>query len=398
MIKFEKDDNRLILSYSPSSGIKWIQEKLECDGVVLIKKVFCFSRNDVFSNASDLLENDWEIKFLIGYLQDDNYYYINSNLLDTKQFVMIHKDARIVPTYFGLNKRINIIKIFEEIANSQIIIGGEKENSIPIKDYEELIKKFPTDTEKKYYVKTRIANILSQYIDNVTDYGLLFEKYLKRKFKDSYVPNTIESVKSYEREKYSFILKQLREMLNNYDGYTEADWQNKILEFITIIYPKYLTAIPNLNIKDYTKNSPTDRYIDVTLLDENGQIDIIEIKKPSGEKGVLAKTTYRDNFIPSKELTGAVMQMEKYLFHLNRMGANGEKFLSEKYSDKLAPYNLQIKIVNPKGIIISGISSKFNSQQKLDFEIIRRKYANVIDIITYDDLINRLENLIQKFQ
>lgn len=148
MIKFEKDDNRLILSYSPSSGIKWIQEKLECDGVVLIKKVFCFSRNDVFSNASDLLENDWEIKFLIGYLQDDNYYYINSNLLDTKQFVMIHKDARIVPTYFGLNKRINIIKIFEEIANSQIIIGGEKENSIPIKDYEELIKKFPTDTEK----------------------------------------------------------------------------------------------------------------------------------------------------------------------------------------------------------------------------------------------------------
>lgn len=74
----------------------------------------------------------------------------------------------------------------------------------------------------------------------------------------------------------------------------------------------------------------------------------------------MAKTTYRDNFIPSKELTGAVMQMEKYLFLLNRMGANGEKFLSEKYSDKLAPYNLQIKIVNPKGIIISGISSKFN--------------------------------------
>lgn len=398
MIRIEKDDDKLILSYSPNGDITWIQEKLKSNGVVKIKKVFHFTMDEIYPNAATLLEDEWEIKFLIGVLKEDNYYHIKSRLLDTKSDVLIHKDAKIISNYFGTNRSINIIKIFEEVANCQIIIGGELENSIPIKDYEELIKKFPTETEKKYYVKIRIANILSKYIDNVKDYGLLFEKYLKRKFKEIHRANTIESVKSYEKEKYSFVLKQLKEMLKNYEGYSEADWQNKILEFITLIYPKYLIPISNLNIKDYTNNTTTDRYIDITLLDENGNIDIIEIKKPFGEKGVLARTTYRDNFIPSKELTGTVMQMEKYLFNLNRMGANGEKFLSEKYKDKLTPYNLQIKITNPKGIIISGISCEFNNQQRLDFEIIRRKYANVIDIITYDDLINRLENLIKKFQ
>ena len=398
MIRIEKDNDKLILSYSPNGDIKWIQEKLKLDGVVKIKKVFHFTMDEIYPNATTLLENEWEIKFLIGVLKEDNYYYIKSSLLDTQNDILIHKDAKITPNYFGTNRGINIIEIFEEVANGQIVIGGELENSIPIKDYEELIKKFPTETEKKYYARLRIANILSKYIDNVKDYGLLFEKYLKRKFKEIHRPNTIESVKPYEKEKYSFILKQLKEMLKNYEGYSEADWQNKILEFITLIYPKYLMSIPILNIKDYTNNTTTDRYIDITLLDENGNIDIIEIKKPFGEKGVLDRTTYRDNFIPSKELTGAVMQMEKYLFHLNRMGANGEKFLTEKYKDKLTAYNLQIKITNPKGIIITGISNKFNVQQKLDFEIIRRKYANIIDIITYDDLINRLENLIKKFQ
>ncbi len=32
--------------------------------------------------------------------------------------------------------------------------------------------------------------------------------------------------------------------------------------------------------------------------------------------------------------------------------------------------------------------------QQLDLEIIKRKYANMIDILTYDDLLRRLDNII----
>jgi hypothetical protein len=37
-------------------------------------------------------------------------------------------------------------------------------------------------------------------------------------------------------------------------------------------------------------------------------------------------------------------------------------------------------------------------QQRLDFKIIRRKYANIIDVITYDELLRCLDNIIAMLQ
>jgi len=44
-----------------------------------------------------------------------------------------------------------------------------------------------------------------------------------------------------------------------------------------------------------------------------------------------------------------------------------------------------------------GIESGLTEIQKNDFEIIKRKYKHIIEIITYDELIRRLEFLISKF-
>ena len=45
-------------------------------------------------------------------------------------------------------------------------------------------------------------------------------------------------------------------------------------------------------------------------------------------------------------------------------------------------------------IILSGRSHEFNAQQQLDFEIIKRQFSNVADIMTYDDLLNRVYHII----
>jgi hypothetical protein len=45
-------------------------------------------------------------------------------------------------------------------------------------------------------------------------------------------------------------------------------------------------------------------------------------------------------------------------------------------------------------MILLGRDNDFAGEQRFDFEIIRRKYANVIDVMTYDDLLRRLENII----
>ncbi|WP_369826847.1 Shedu immune nuclease family protein [Pantoea sp. ICBG 1758] len=125
-------------------------------------------------------------------------------------------------------------------------------------------------------------------------------------------------------------------------------------------------------------------------------MDVIEVKKPFDDK-ILSGSLYRGNSIPALELSGGIMQAEKYLFHLSKWGLEGEKTLTKKYQNNL-PAGMSIRISNPKAIIIAGRDkikdSDMNDQQKLDFEIIKRKYAKMIDIITYDDLLKRLDNTI----
>jgi len=127
------------------------------------------------------------------------------------------------------------------------------------------------------------------------------------------------------------------------------------------------------------------------LIDASGYIDIVEIKKPQATC-LMYQGLYRNNYVPIRELQGTVMQVENYILSLVKMGADGENKLNKKYSHFLNNQS-KIKIINPKGIIIMGIEGKLNEKQKNDFEVVKRMYNNVIDIITYDEMLTRLENI-----
>ena len=71
----------------------------------------------------------------------------------------------------------------------------------------------------------------------------------------------------------------------------------------------------------------------------------------------------------------------------------GEKAIQKKRLAEL-PSGFNIRITNPKAMLILGRDKDFTDDQKFDFEIIKRKYANIIDIMTYDDLLRRLDNII----
>lgn len=90
------------------------------------------------------------------------------------------------------------------------------------------------------------------------------------------------------------------------------------------------------------------------------------------------------------------MQAEKYLFNLSKWGVEGERDINKRQSAYL-PDGLSVKITNPKAIVIAGRSNNLTAQQLLDFELIKRKYANIVDILSYDDLLFRLAKLIEKF-
>jgi hypothetical protein len=149
-----------------------------------------------------------------------------------------------------------------------------------------------------------------------------------------------------------------------------------------------------VKIKDSEK---ADKYreIDFMFVDYNGNIDIVEIKRPNAND-LLRKAMYRDNYVPARVLSSTVMQVEKYIFYLNKWGKNGEKILTEKYGAYL-PSDMEIRIANPKGLLVLGKEREFDEQAKLDFELIKRQYSNIADIITYDDLLRRIERLLFKF-
>ena len=52
------------------------------------------------------------------------------------------------------------------------------------------------------------------------------------------------------------------------------------------------------------------------------------------------------------------------------------------------------QVLNPQGILLLGRSKDFNQQQKRDFELIKRQYKNIADIMTYDDLACRIRNIV----
>ncbi|MFY1612155.1 Shedu anti-phage system protein SduA domain-containing protein [Macellibacteroides fermentans] len=78
-------------------------------------------------------------------------------------------------------------------------------------------------------------------------------------------------------------------------------------------------------------------------------------------------------------------------------GQNGETHLTNYYKN-LIPNDFKIRITNPSGIIIMGREKGLSTEQLQDFEIVKRKYKNVVDIITYDDLLNRLGCIINQLK
>ena len=128
-------------------------------------------------------------------------------------------------------------------------------------------------------------------------------------------------------------------------------------------------------------------------MDASGNADVLEIKKAFDKHNLLMQTSYRDNKVPARELSGGIMQIEKYIHLLLNWGREGETALTRDHSD-LLPDGLEIRFVNPRGILLTG-NCEFDETEQRDFDLIRRQYSHVADIITYPDLLHRLERMIE---
>jgi hypothetical protein len=335
MIEFIKRDNKIIFIYHYSDAFAqendWVREILKDKNTVNFKKTFSFSHNH-YIDLDDVNydEDDFEkdvpksVSFVFAELEGDYFKVINGVISD-KINCYIHKDCEIDFEFFVADKNISIIKQIESITDLDIYIGGEFPNTIPYEVYLDLIKNFPNSYEKKKYSQARIAGILRNYFDGIIDAEKKYNSYINKKASRK-ANNLMKTFQESEVVKFKSILDKLEHLLQFETDFSEPQWQLEILDIILLLYPKYISVFKEVPVN---ADGIKQKSLDFLLIDANGNVDIIEIKRPF-ENCIMTKGLYRDNYIPLRELSGTVMQVEKYIYFLNRWGKKGETYLTTK--------------------------------------------------------------------
>ena len=393
MVEFQKINGSLVLKYESMPDQSWIYKKLDDGESVSIKRTFHVGSADLYgSSLSSSPEHEEPVEFLIA-TQKGEYFHFNKNILSIEFDLYIHKDVELTYRSFTAEKNVSIFSKINDLKPGDVHIGGPFPGALPEADFKRLIKQFPNTYELRKYVLARVSSVVRDFFDTKIDGEQKYHQYLNKKLSPK-ADELIELFKESEIQKFSILLEKLKNMLVNEISYSEAQWQSEILQIILLLFPKYIRVFKETPVKD-TYNNKT-RKLDFMLVDSSGNTDIIEIKQPF-DKCIVTSNQYRDNYIPLRELSGTVMQIEKYIFYLTKWGRSGEEFLTKKYKSDL-PNGFNIKITNPAGLIVMGRDGNLSVEQKQDLEVIKRKYKHVIDIITYDDLLRRLRFTIEQLK
>lgn len=385
----EKDGEKLLIRYYPSINFEIIIDKIFNEGA-FIKRTFWVTSPNIINIDFD----NEEICFCIGELSG-GYYCLDKNVFDIKNNIYIEKDLEISGNWFVTYPSKSVMNIIDRlISNDMYIVARDEgiENCVPANELENIIDAFPNSYEVGKYVTSRVAYLLSAYIENVWKYKESYEKYLNKK--DCVIKRErSKPLKLLGFEMYKEAIDNLERMLQYAEAYSEKEWQEGISQIICVLYPKYIASFREIGVGTDGRHSKKP---DFMMVDSSGFIDLLEIKKPDNQK-VVSSSLYRNNYIAGKDLSGAIVQIEKYVYTLNHGGEKQVERIREKIQSSL-PEGIEIRVVNPQGILLLGRSNDLSEEQRMDFEIIKRQHKNIVDIMTYDDLLERLKNIVHQIE
>lgn len=406
MVTFEVNRRSVVLVYEPTfTTPAWVRRELKSYGKVKVSRGFSFLAEDLIDGPE---EDDADIEpvqpFRFRFAEHSGgYFKIPGRILGIDNEVWIDESRWLERKLFIAERNVGIFRRIAKVKGdgATIVVGGNAPGAISATSFDELLRRFPNSIEVDRYASARVEVIIGEFFDSMRSARDAYETYLSRRRSvvDRRPLRQIELFQA-EIDKYVYLRDLIATWLERATDYSELDWQRMIVKVILLLLPKYVAVLENVEIADFysTPGQRRRRYIDLCLVDAGGTIDVIEIKKPFDD-AIVSRSLYRDNSIPTRELAGSIMQAEKYIFHLSKWGVAGEQVLNERYRGKL-PGALSLRITNPKAMIIMGRDRKpdgrpaLSDQQTFDLEVIKRKYANMLDILTYDDLLRRLSAII----
>lgn len=377
--------------------IKQMRPSLQVDLSLTIKRVFTFLQDDLVSvdyGAQTLVFR------LATYADGDyeGYRIISGRIFGIAQDVLIEREMKLDWRMFcvGYNRRTSVFRKIAKVLDSsekRIVIGGDAEEAIPVDAFTDLLKRFPTTVELEHFGDTIIESYVQDYLELAKDFSAEYEKSYASKRKPAFDSLDLRSP-TLDRSRIDTLVDtqaMLESMLSRGESIPEEVWQRRILEVLPTLFPQYVSVIPKAKVHDVIHNK--DRELDFLLVDAVGNVDVLEIKKAFAKRHLIMKTKYRDNYVPARELSGGIAQVEKYIHYLLSWGQKGETELTERYAAKL-PTGLKLRFINPRGLLLMG-HCEMDEEEQRDFEIVRRQYSHIADVLTYDDLLSRLAHMIE---
>lgn len=405
------------------SELKQIHDSFDDGFSVLIKRVFHFKQTDLVDSLST---PEYTMAFRFAEIEDidgEPYWRVQKRILNCDHDVFISAETKLKIEYFaiGTNRRISAFAKISQLITEQsrIVIGGEATDAMPWEDFAALLKNFPTRAWLDRYESLQISRLVSEYMTPKEDYEanfLVTKRRIERRAENLRAGDKPKSGASPRKDsarigtsyinacRYESLIQvsdTLETALKDKKRLDESYWQEEILSVLPAIYPQYVAVLREAVLPERISKhgKKRDRRLDHLLIDASGNVDILEIKQPFGKNSIIMKRAYRDNYIPAHELTGGISQIEKYIFYLNHLGLDGEEKFSDACKEKLSkggvnlPDNFRLKFLNPHGMLLIGYCN-FTENEQRDFDLIRRQYAHVTDILTYNDLLERVKRII----
>lgn len=338
---------------------------------------------DGFSKLPDIMNEKGYFKAGLSYYIDKKLKEINAkNIIISKNksssIRKLKNGTKIIINYDSiktLSKYLSIL--FHEAKN---------ERSIAVDDF--FAKEFPDQYKSKGITKNKkakkvinnldpsIIDILTQ--DDIDKIMAFFSKLLKSKYNESINKHKLLGLAKLKVDDIAIkqILDEFETLLKKNPH--ETKWGKFLQKNLYLLDSKYVSIIPELNLV-----LSTSRKVDFGLIDSQGFLDIFEIKKPT--TSLLSQNKDRGNYYWSTDAIKAITQAEKYLYNA----------ISKKdtlAADIKRENNISVKIVKPRVFLLIGNNSQLDNDNKMeDFRILRMSLKN-IEIILYDELLERLKN------
>jgi hypothetical protein len=315
------------------------------------------------------------------------------------------------------DKRISKIIISEEIESKKV----RKNLFLNLNDLSALIsstnqeQRACNDT-KKILIKNFLVDIFPEiafdYKETNNNKKLILRN-LNQKLVDQLTADDIEKIgdfyvnaaKKYKRadlvKRMTFGLQKnaqiltLQEIIIKYESLLkenppESSWQKFFDEYITLFDTRYAHKINYKNIA-----TGITKYPDLVLVDIYGYIDFYELKKSSTP--LMKYDSSHKTWYWTKDVSMVIAQATDYLQKSKENAISYTKSIKEEPETE-SEEGIDVNIINPRVIIVAGSTKELNTKKKLNHFKNLRESLKDIEFVLYDELLERLKNLLDKIK